>query len=278
MSTKGHEVMLYLTPIKTGDFDWTLNANFTKLTNLVVALAPGVENIALGGYVTPNIRASAGDSYPAIYGNSYARDDNGNVLVHDNPGTWFHGFPQYGDFAKIGDVSPDFIMGFTNVFTFKFITLSAQLDWKQGGQMYSGSNRLMDLYGTTKVTEDRESSFIWPGYKPDGTPNDIVRSGSAVESLYASWLSSLDEKHVYGTSFVKLRDVSLSVAIPSRLISPVGLKAANLNLFARNILLWTELPNFDPETAQGMGNMVGGMDYMSLPQTVSFGAGLSLTF
>lgn len=282
MSTKAHEVMLYLTPLKFNDFEWNLNANFTKMENLVVKLADGVENIALGGYVTPNIRASAGDTYPAIYGNTYARDSKGRILVDENPASPGYGLPLAGPFGKIGDVSPDFMMGFTNIFTYKFITLSAQIDWKSGGQMYSGTNRLMDLYGATKRTEDRESTMIWPGYKADGTPNDIVRGGASdpgvYEYLYATLNSPLDEAQIYGTSFVKLRDVSLSVAIPASLVTPIGLKGANVSVYARNILLWTEMPNMDPETAQGMGNMVGGMDYMSLPQTMSVGVGLNLTF
>jgi len=43
-------------------------------------------------------------------------------------------------------------------------------------------------------------------------------------------------------------------------------------------LLWTALPNADPESSQGNGNMQGGFDYMSLPQTRSMGIGLNLTF
>jgi len=282
MSAKGHEIILYLTPVRTKDFEWNFNTNFTRVVNEVVELAEGVENISLGGYVTPNIRASAGDTYPAIYGNQYLRDDQGRILVNENPESPGYGLPLMGAFGKIGDVSPKFYMGFINTFKFKFITLSAQVDWKNGGQMYSGSNRLMDLYGVTKRTEDRETPFIWDGYLSNGQPNNIQRGGpddpDVYEYLHATIRSPLDESHVYGTSFVKLRDVSLSFALPRNVIRPIGLQAANISFFARNILLWTELPNFDPETSQGMGNMVGGMDYMSLPQTSAFGVGLNLTF
>lgn len=282
MSTKGHEIMLYLTPVASRNFEWVSNVNFSTFENMVVALAEGVENISLGGYVTPNIRASAGDTYPAIYGNTYLRDDQGRILVNEDPSSPGYGLPMAGPFGKIGDVSPDFYMGFTNSFTFRGISLSAQIDWKQGGQMYSGSNRLMDLYGTSKATENRTDPFIFAGYKEDGTPNDIVRGGPGDPGVYefyhASLRSPLDEAHVYGTSFVKLRDITLSFGLPAGLIRPAGLSNASISVFARNILLWTELPNFDPETAQGMGNMVGGMDYMSLPQTAAFGVGLNLNF
>jgi TonB-linked SusC/RagA family outer membrane protein len=282
MSIKGHEAILYITPVRTNDFEWNFNTNFSRIVNTVVDLAEGVESISLGGYVTPNIRASAGDTYPAIYGNTFLRDDQGRILVNENPESPQYGLPMFGPFGKIGDVSPKFYMGFTNMFRFKFVTLSAQLDWKNGGQMYSGSNRLMDLYGVTVATEDRESKFIYDGYLANGQPNNIERGGAddkgVYEYLHASLRSPLDEAHIYGTSFVKLRDITLSIQLPRTLVRPIGVQAANVSFFARNILLWTELPNFDPEAAQGMGNMVGGMDYMSLPQSTAFGVGLNLTF
>jgi hypothetical protein len=34
-------------------------------------MAPGVTNIFLGGFVTPNIRLVAGDEYGQIYGSKY---------------------------------------------------------------------------------------------------------------------------------------------------------------------------------------------------------------
>lgn len=282
MTSKGHEVVLYIVPVKTQDFTWNFNMNYTKIVNKCVKLAEGVTSINLGGYETPNIRASAGDTYPAIYGNQFARDEQGHILVDDNPDSYTYGMPLMGEFGKIGDVSPKFYASFNNAFTYKFITLTAQLDWKEGGQMYSGSNRLMDLYGASKRTEDRTTPYIWDGYKSDGTVNDIQRGGPddiwAYPDLYNDVLASIDEAQIYSTSFVKLREVALSIGLPKSLITNYKIQALSINLFARNFLLWTPMPNFDPESSQGQGNMQGGMDYMSLPQTRSYGIGLNLTF
>jgi hypothetical protein len=213
---------------------------------------------------------------------TYKRDANGHILVDEDPASEYYGMPLQGEFGKIGDVSPNFLFVFNNTFTYKFITLSVQLDWKDGGQMYSGSNRLMDLYGSSARTEDRTTPYIWPGYKADGKPNDIQRGGPddlpAYADLYNDVLGSLDESHIYSTSFVKLRDVSLSIALPKAWVSKAKLQALSITLDARNFLLWSPLPNFDPEASQGMGNMQGGMDYMSLPQTSSYGVGLNITF
>jgi len=286
MTSKGHEIVLTATPVQMNNFEWNMQANFTKIVNKCVELAPGVEDIFLGGYVTPNIRASAGDTYPAIYGERFLRDDQGRILVDDDPTSYTYGMPIVGEFGKIGEVSPDFMVGFNTSFTFfKNFTLSAQIDWKQGGQMYSGSNRLMDLYGSSKKTEEWRldpDGFIWPGYKSDGTPNDIVRGGPndvwAYPDLFNDVLGDLSEAHIYETSFVKLREVALGITLPEKWVNPILVKRATVSFVARNILLWTTLPNFDPETSQGQGNQQGGFDYMSLPQTTSYGFTLNLTF
>jgi hypothetical protein len=283
MSSVGHEVVLRLKPVDMEIFTWELNTNFTKITNTVEELAEGVEDIFLGGYTTPNIRASAGDTYPAIYGDMFLRDDEGRILVDEDPNSGSYGFPLGGGFGKIGDVSPDFYMSFTNTFTlFNNISFFAQIDWKQGGQIYSGSNRLMNLYGTSKATENREEAFIYDGYKADGTPNDISRGGEgderAMQLLYATYLDAIDEAYVLGTSFVKLREIGFNVNIPARFISTLGMSRASIGFVARNIILYSELDNFDPEASQGQGNMQAGFDYMSLPQTTSYGVTLNVTF
>ncbi len=283
MEAIGHEIILTTNPVRTANFNWNFSMNFTKITNTVLELAEGVESIFLGGYVTPNIRASAGDTYPAIYGEQFLRDDQGRILVNENPDHPLYGMPMVGEFGKIGDVSPDFYMSFNNDITlFRTVRVSAQVDWKSGGQMYSGSNRLMDLYGSSKRTEDRETPFIFDGYKADGTPNDIERGGpddsQAYQDLYEWALDMMTESQIYETSFVKLRQLAFSFNLPQRFVTQIGVERASLSFITRNVLLWTTLPNFDPEASQGQGNMQGGMDYMSLPQTTSYGIGLNLTF
>jgi len=279
VTTDAHEIVLYTTPVKTRDFQWDLNFNYTMITNKVNKLAPGVESIFLGGFVTPQVRASIGNTFPVIYGTSFVKDDSGNLVVVDNPGAWNHGFPQAGEPAVIGEASPDFILNGTTSFSYKSISLSAVFEWKHGGQMYSGSNGLLDLYGMSAVTEDRESTFIFKGVKPDGTPNDIVRGGPsdplAVQRLYSDVLSNVDEYYIHENSFVKLREISLRYRLPKNFYKTAN---AGVSIFARNILIWSALRNLDPETSQGNTNMGGSFERFSLPQTTSYGFSLDFTF
>ncbi len=277
--TNSHEVMLYVTPIKARDFQWDMSFNFAAVKNNVLELAEGVESIFLGGFVTPQVRAGIGNTYPVIYGVSFVKDDAGNIVVEDSPGAWNHGMPKTGDPDVIGEVSPDFILGATNTFTYKNLSLSAVFEWKNGGEMYSGSNGLLDLYGVSKVTEDRESTFIFKGVKPDGTPNNIVRGGpndpDALQDLYTNVLSNIDEYYIHENSFIKLRELSLRYKFAKPIYKTLNV---GVSLYTRNILIWTALRNLDPETSQGNNNMGGSFERFSLPQTTSYGFGFDITF
>jgi len=187
--TVGHEVILSVSPVAEKNFKWDMNFNFSKIDNYVDALAPGVENIFLGGYVTPQVRAGIGDKYPVIFGVSFVRDTKGNIVVDDDPNSTYYGMPKVGGDAVIGSVSPDFILGATNSFTYKGWLLSATAEWKSGGKMYSGTNSSLDFYGLSKITENRETTFIFDGVKPDGTKNDIVRGGPSDPRAFQDLLS-----------------------------------------------------------------------------------------
>ncbi len=279
VQTDVHELMMYVTPVRTRQFQWDMSFNFAAVKNEVLELADGVESIFLGGFVTPQVRAGIGYTYPVIYGTSFARHENGEILVVDNPGAWNHGMPMTGEPAVIGEVSPDFILGATNTFSFKEFSLSATFEWKNGGEMYSGSNGLLDLYGMSSVTENRDDTFIFKGVKPDGTPNDIVRGGvndpEAIQDLYANVLSDVDEYYIHDNSFVKLRELSLRYQFAKPIYKTMNV---GVSLYARNILLWTALRNLDPETSQGNNNMGGSFERFSLPQTTSYGFGFDITF
>ncbi len=277
--TNGQEIVFYVVPISTKNFKWDVNVNFSKFDNVVDELAPGVESIFLGGFTTPQVRAGIGSTYPVLYGVQYKKNTQGQILVNEDPNAADYGMPMAGEPGVLGNISPDFILGFNTNFTYKNLSLGAVFEWKNGGHMYSGSNGLLDLYGMSERTEDRESTFIFKGYKADGTPNNIVRGGAAdagaVQTLFSDVLGNIDEYYIYGNSFLKLRELSLKYSLPKNLIPRLDL---SLSVFARNILLWTELPNMDPESSQGNNNMAGGFERFSLPQTKSFGFGLEVKF
>ena len=265
--TNTHELTLGFNPIRTNNIDWDFGFNWTRMKNYVDELAPGVENIQLGGYVTPQVRASVGDEFPVIYGVGYKRDANGNRLVDAD------GMPIAGEAQVIGKVAPDFILGFNTTLKLWKCTLSAVLDWKQGGQMYSRTTGLADYYGVSKRTENREGTIVFDGYKEDGTKNNIPITGAIAQQTYYSRLNDIDESSVYDNSFIKLREVAVSYQILKK-----SWMELSVNAFARNILIWAQMPDLDPEASQGNNNMAGAFEDYSMPQTASYGFGFNIKF
>src|SRR5690606_8439254 len=142
---------LGVSPFREGDFKWDFAFNFTEIDNYVDAFAEGVQSIFLGGFVAPQARAGIGEKFPVIYGNSYLRNDAGQIVADAN------GLPQVGEQMVIGSVSPDFLIGFNTRFEYKKVRLSAVLDWKQGGQMLHGTGGILDFYGVTQKSADFRS-------------------------------------------------------------------------------------------------------------------------
>lgn len=278
--TNAHEATVGFIPVQTKDFQWDINVNFTKIDNYVDELAEGVESIMLGGFVEPQIRAGIGDKYPVIYGYDYIRNEDGVVVVDED------GYPMAGDLAVIGTVSPDFQMGFSTGFSWKGLRLNAVFDWKKGGQMYAGTYTMMDYYGTSaRSGEYREKeSFVFDfepsvkvtGVDAQGNPsyatNDIAIPGSDAQSFFST-MNDISKYFVNDASYLKLREVSLSYPIVNAKWGSI-----TLNLFGRNILLWSAIKGFDPEASQGNNNMAGGFERFSLPGSSSYGGGLTFKF
>ena len=272
--TNAHEITLTVNPVNKKNVYWDFGFNFSKIDNYVDKLADGVESIMLGGFVTPQVRASIGDKFPVIYGTSYLRNDEGEIVVDEN------GLPQAGAPGVIGKISPDFRLGFNTTLELYKFRLSAVFDWKQGGQMYCGTMGVLDYYGVTQRSADyrNKSEFLFekPAVKQnaDGTysPNDITIKGENAYD-YFNAMNSIDEASVYDNSFIKLREISLSYPVLDKKFLHI-----TANVFARNILIWSELPGLDPEATLGNNNMAGAFERFSLPGNSSYGFGLTFKF
>ena len=129
----------------------------------------------------------------------------------------------------------------------------------------------MNYFGATKETLPyHEGTMVAEGIdEVSGQKNTVEVSKQDYWMAY----NDVTESGVYSTSFVKLRDLTLTYQVPKF----CGIEMSVYG-FARNILIWADLPNFDPESSQGNGNMGGYFERFSVPNTSSFGGGLTVTF
>lgn len=265
MQTWAHEASLNLGILRARDYELDLGINFTAVDNRVVELANGVESIMLGGFVEPQVRAQAGNTYPNIYGVAFKRAADGQLLLSG-------GLPQgTSDSQDLGNASPDFVMGFNLGGRYKRVSLSSTWSYQHGGRMYHGTNMVLNYFGATKESIPfHEGTMVAQGIdEATGLPNTVEVSK---QDYYMAYYD-VTESGVYDTSFLKLRDLTLTVQLPS-----FGGLDLSLFGFARNVYVWSKLPNFDPESSQGNGNMGGFFERFSVPNTTSYGGGLKATF
>lgn len=307
MESKGIEISADATIVKTSNFKWDIFANFTKMKNTVVELAEGVDNLFLGGFTVPQVRAVAGQEYGSIFGEDWYRDENGNVIINDDPTDNFRdGYPftDTRSMVPIGNVNPDWTANITNTFSYKDITLSFLWDIKKGGMMYNGTAFAMNYFGTTKRTENREVYYtpegtidfdrtpaenivvfdgVYGHLDADGNPVGTGVQNATPVVLDQRWFQGHGSNFGGGPTaaamehadWIRLRDVTLSYNLP---VKKTFLSDAQIYFTGKNLLLYTPYTGIDPETNLEGAQNGQGMDYFNNPGTKTYTFGLKVTF
>ncbi|MGM9510229.1 SusC/RagA family TonB-linked outer membrane protein [Larkinella sp. GY13] len=279
MTNKGIELLLTGTPVKsTSGFRWDVSLNFTRNRNKVTELYNPLAPVGLGGLSSPSLQARLGEPYGAFFGSKMLRDPEGRVVVNATTGR-----PLTDPVLQVlGNIQPDFSAGLSNTVSFKGLAFNVLVDTRQGGKFFSQTANLGRFAGYTKETtyNDREP-FVYPNsviQNQDGTftPNTTVKTNGGYE--YWSTVSNFGENTLFDASFVKLREMSLSYALPKSLIGKTPFSTIQVSLIGRNLMLWTpkSQPNVDPEVSSfGTGNSQG-YEYLAYPSTRSYGASLKI--
>jgi TonB-linked SusC/RagA family outer membrane protein len=299
VENKGWEIAINATPVSLDNgFKWDINLNYTRLRSLVVDAGPAGD-IFYGGVgggwsgVLGNVHRS-GYPYGQIFGTRNAKADDGTLLINKATGMPFA--EPIG--TIIGDPNPDFTLGFMNTFSWKGFTLTALIDWKQGGDIFSVTAASLFLRGQLAVTADREELRIVPGYYGDPSTYKLITDdgGNPIKVKNTTPVSAFDyhfgdgfgaygqdEVNVYDGTVIRLREVSLGYAIPKTVLKKTPFGSARITLTGRN--LWFKAPNLleglnlDPEVlAETSDRSSQGFEAGSAPTTRRYGVNLTLTF
>ncbi len=298
ISNKGIEFGLTLVHIRTKNFEWTTNINFTLNRSKVISVNGDPNDTSTVLYVgSSGLNALiAGQPYGAIYGSKNARvnnnDKNSPLLI--DPVT---GVPiPLPDNKVIGDPNAKFRIGMTNTFRFAGFSLSALFDWKQGGDLLSFTAASLLLRGQLVGSETREALRVVPGvvgnpqtYQAvlDDKGNTIKNTVgiNAFDSHFSGGFGAYGatETNVYDATVFRLREVSLGYEIPKKLLKRTAIGSIRLSVNARNV--WFYAPNLlkhlniDPEVLPdtAASNAIG-VDLGATPSTKRYGVNLFVTF
>lgn len=272
---KGVELSLYGTPVKTRDFSWNINVNWTRNRNKIEELYPGIDVITLGTFQGGvSIVAAQNEPYGIIRGNDFVYT-NGQKTVKAN-----------GRYAltvesnkNIGDVNPDWIGGINNTLKYKNLSLGWLIDVRQGGDLFSldlyyglatglypETAGLNDLGNPSRdlIKKDANGNIlptsggiIIPGVLADGKANQIRVNNTEYGSY--GYRFNPAAGFIYDASYIKLREVILTYSIPGSMMGKSQLfKGIDLSLIGRNLwIIRKNLPYADPEENLGSGNLQG---------------------
>eukprot|EP01029_Cantina_marsupialis_P019398 TRINITY_DN4500_c1_g1_i1.p1 TRINITY_DN4500_c1_g1~~TRINITY_DN4500_c1_g1_i1.p1 ORF type:complete len:1211 (-),score=151.57 TRINITY_DN4500_c1_g1_i1:1739-5371(-) len=256
MESHGWEFMLNTTNLKTKDFTWNTNFNINYHTSEITKLedsasiGQAVSNtgVPLKGYSHRSlfsIRFAGLDSkgIPTFYGkndevvydiNLQDREDITSILKHE------------------GSLAPKFYGGLTNNFTYKNFGLNIGIVYKWGNVI-----RLDDAfkpYYTDFDSFSKELANRWmvPGDENKTTIPAILdkRAHDKLGGKNAYELYNKSTERVAKGDFIRLKDVTLSYKLGSKVLDKVKLKSGSVSFQATNLWLMysdDKLNGIDPE-------------------------------
>jgi len=285
ISNKGIETLLTIIPFQSSTgFNWTTTVNWAKNRSKVVDLAPDVSTIVLGtgGFGDVVVEARKGEPYGAIRGYKYERDAAGNILVED-------GFPlREGALSVLGNIQPKWTGGWANQFSFGNFSVNTLIDARKGGKLYSVTNMFGEYAGVLESSIPGRENGVCVARTPAPDNHCIDDPGVIVQGIdvatgqanttaitaeeYYHGLFGYTERYVYDAGYVKFRELRLSYNLPASWANKImGAHGATIAFTGRNLKMWTNVPNIDPEFAYSSGNDQGIEVNMSPnPRSIGF--------
>jgi hypothetical protein len=285
LTNKGIELLLTATPVQ-GPVTWDISLNLAQNKNEVVELSEGVTRLFVDEprTRTVGIYQVKGEPFGMILGYKQKIDPATGKKVYNDQGS-----PIRTDVYEIlGNGIAKLTGGLSNSLSWKQFRLDALIDFKAGGDIYSGSEVNLTADGLHKQTlAYREGGMpiegvIQTGTDTDGNPVYAPLSMTLNQQQTADYWGNLayraSENFVYDASFVKLRQVSLEYTLPAKLLAKTPLKNIAVSFVGRNLaILYRQTDNIDPEASYTSGNGQG-IDQFTMPGTRSYGFNVRVVF
>jgi TonB-linked SusC/RagA family outer membrane protein len=275
IQNQGWEIALNATPLKTaGGFQWETLLNWSKNVNKIIELTADTKKQILSdetGISTLQIVAEEGGAFGDLYGYAYERDTKGNIVVGDD------GLPiRTNEMKMLGNNQPEWMLGWSNEFSYKNFSFSFLIDLNYGGNVYMGSIQTGAANGNLDMTlAGRESGLVFAGVTKEGAAN----SKSVDAQAYWSALSGIAEAFMYDATNARLREVSLGYTVPRSWLAKTPFTGLKASLVARNLfMIHSKTEGFDPEAGFSNSRKTQGYEFGSMPTMRSIGFNINVAF
>lgn len=294
LEAKVVEASLGVNILKSKDLVWDMNFTFDRIRSEITKLGiPPYQTGPEGQEGNKVFYIKEGEPFGVIYGTNwvtsleqmanqlptgstiadYTVNSDGYVILKGTEGTTNELPIKVVDsngnvlYSKIGDVNPDFKMGFTNNVSYKGFGLYMLWEWKQGGDVYNRSAQWL-------TRDDRHGMMDQAG-KAENAKKTIpyYKAFYDVNEVNAFWVED-------GT-FLKLRELSLYYDLPQKMLGKFvngAFKSVRFSVVGRNLLTISKYSGFDPEVQTTNGTQFYAYDFMGYPNYRTFSGSIEFKF
>lgn len=268
-------------------FNWNATAQFSLNRNKIIDLYPGVTLYDIKTLDAIQIVAAQGSYYGDIYGQTFLRVTDkdsphyGKVIVGDD------GLPLISaEKSKVGNQSPDWMLGLTNSFSYKGFNLSFLVDFRIGGDIYSATASNLFVRGNAAgtVVNGERQDFVVPntvvrkdgGYVENNVP---VTHQNYWERIGSTGNYGLPEVFTYDATNIRLRNITLGYTFNRAMLKKMPFQRLNLSATCNNVwMIHYNLPGIDPESVSATNTNATGFENGAAPTSRSFTFNVTVGF
>jgi len=289
-----HEVAFGAVLASSADFFWRLNLTGDRTRQKItqLAVAPFLIGPDPNDANTRIFRIAAGQKFGVLFGSRWIRNADqlaatlksgkltGTAADYKvNEDGYYVRASQYhtvnevplkaydetgNSLTEIGDVNPDFNLGMTNTVQWKTVSVTAQLNWVKGGEIYNLTRQWPFNEFRDAVIDQR------------GKPQDQRKPTTYYSAFYNNF--DANDYFVENGTYLRLRELAVNVQIPKSWLAKVyglsELASARLGVVGQNLWTKTNYSGYNPDVSgPGGGNPFGyRVDYFTYPayRTVKF--------
>lgn len=266
---------------------WNSTAQFSLNRNKIIDLYPDVTLYDIKTLDAIQIVAVQGSYYGDIYGQTFQRvedknDPNyGKIIVGED------GLPLITTGkSKVGNQSPDWMLGWTNSFSYKGFNLSFLVDFRIGGDLYSATASNLYTRGNAAgtVVNGERQDFIVPNsvvQTPNGyTENKVpVTHQNYWERIGSTGNYGLPEMYTYDATNIRLRNITLGYDFNKAMLKNTPFQRLRLSATCNNVwMIHYNLPGIDPESVSATNTNATGFENGAAPTSRSFTFNVTVGF
>ncbi len=218
-------------------FKWETRWNATFLNNKILELLPGQSRIGTGLQVGQPIIINWYPTYAGVNpadGRSMWLDTLGNITYT----------VQARDSRVQGSPIPKGFGGVTNTFSYKGFTLEVFFQSQWGNSFLNNNGFFMESSASAGWNNLQSQLARWT---TPGQISPVPRPYEGGAEPGSSSIQTFSTKQVENGSYIRMKQVTVSYALPTSLVNRIGLTQVRFFAQGLNLLTWTAYTGFDPE-------------------------------